>query len=194
MAGYQRILTIPANLVVEAMLRGEKNFFTEKGSVSINSTRLKTYMKGLVCVHCDREGNYFAMERHTSSLSKKFHLNLYHLRRPGACEIMMTSDHILAKFNGGGNELENRQPMCCICNSWKGSYATVEEGKNASKVAREKNRPKKLARLESSITYCIGMVEKNDLVKNWSNILRINVTEYMRQERILCVKSFNPFG
>jgi len=33
--------------------------------------------------------------------------------------ILMTVDHILARANGGGEELENKQPMCSCCNSKK---------------------------------------------------------------------------
>lgn len=34
--------------------------------------------------------------------------------------VMLTVDHIVAKKNGGGNELDNLQPMCSLCNSIKG--------------------------------------------------------------------------
>lgn len=33
---------------------------------------------------------------------------------------MMTVDHFIAKKNGGSNDIENLQPMCCHCNSIKG--------------------------------------------------------------------------
>lgn len=185
MGVYQRFLTVSAHLIVEAMLRGETFFKTERGQVSIASTRLKTYMKGIVCVECGREGQYFALERHTGCLRDNAHFNLYHKKRPGASEILMTSDHIIAKVNGGSNELENRQPMCCICNSIKSNHSSVEEGRRVSQVARELNRPKKLIKLESSITYCIEMIEKNNISKNWSRILSLKVKEYMRQERMI---------
>ena len=42
--------------------------------------------------------------------------------------VMMTVDHIVAKKNGGGNELENLQPMCCHCNTTKGHQViTLDE-------------------------------------------------------------------
>ena len=42
--------------------------------------------------------------------------------------VMMTVDHIIAKKNGGGNELENLQPMCSYCNSVKGHQVmTLDE-------------------------------------------------------------------
>lgn len=34
--------------------------------------------------------------------------------------VMMTVDHVIAKKNGGSNDIENLQPMCCHCNTAKG--------------------------------------------------------------------------
>jgi hypothetical protein len=61
--------------------------------------------------------------------------------------IMMTVDHIVAKKNGGGNEIENLQPMCCHCNSIKGHQViTLDEladQKDAWNVKKAKEADKK---------------------------------------------------
>lgn len=59
----------------------------------------------------------------------------------------MTVDHIVAKKNGGGNEIENLQPMCCHCNSIKGHQViTLDEladQKDAWNVKKAKEADKK---------------------------------------------------
>ena len=72
--------------------------------------------------------------------------------------VMMTVDHIIAKKNGGGNEIENLQPMCSYCNSAKGhqeitldelSFQMVDfyERKAAKKQKnRDRRDPKVIAR------------------------------------------------
>jgi 5-methylcytosine-specific restriction endonuclease McrA len=38
----------------------------------------------------------------------------------------LTLDHILPKAKGGGNETENLQTLCWICNNKKGSTSTTD--------------------------------------------------------------------
>jgi len=190
MATYIRLLVIPVKDVVEAMLRGDVFFKTEKGQVAISSIRMRTYTKGTDCVHCGRQGSYFAMETFARGLVKSPHLNLYCKQGPTATEIMMTSDHILAKSRGGSNnDLGNRQPMCCVCNSKKGSFDTVEEGlrasKDASKAARVLSRPKRLEKAISSSTYCIKQLEAGDTSKDWRKTLQHKLYDSIKLERAL---------
>lgn len=74
------------------------------------------YNKGYCCAvpDCPREGYYLIAARqergggiHIDVYTKDFHL--------------MTVDHILPKSKGGGEELENKQPMCAYHNTKKGN-------------------------------------------------------------------------
>ena len=123
---YEEWDRVPANLIVEAMNRGEETFWVRGLLIGISSTRILTYTKGLQCVikDCPCIGNFFIAERmrnmnHPSGGTRGYHFNLYYVMEDGTKE-MMTSDHIVAKATGGGNELGNRQPMCQRHNSLKG--------------------------------------------------------------------------
>lgn len=80
------------------------------------------YNKGLQCVvpGCTRVGTWLIMgegvfrDRHLDLYTKDFH--------------MMTVDHIHPKSQGGGEELENKQPMCRWHNSRKSDkIVTLED-------------------------------------------------------------------
>jgi hypothetical protein len=81
------------------------------------SPRLKTYRKGVTCVCCGIEGQYFIKMKYDD---QRPHLNLFAIDENGR-EMMMTSDHIIPKSKGGSNRLNNRQPMCSRCNTVKGN-------------------------------------------------------------------------
>lgn len=86
--------------------------------VNAKSLRLETFLeKGLTCVHCGRVGTHFAVER--SANQDVYHLNLW-ARDADGDEYLMTHDHILARSLGGGDRIENTQPMCSPCNAEKG--------------------------------------------------------------------------
>lgn len=87
-------LLLEVEPVVSAMKEGRTTFHTTMGKVGISSNRMLTYTKGTSCV---------AIERHRGE--RRWHLHLY------ANNVMITSDHILPVALGGGNGLENRQPM-----------------------------------------------------------------------------------
>ncbi len=93
--------------------------------IKMSSSRLRTFsLRGLACVTCGIVGSRFYKERDINA--KNFHLNLYALNKDGA-EILMTKDHILPKFWGGPNHIENYQTMCTICNSKKGHKKESDE-------------------------------------------------------------------
>lgn len=194
-AGYERIASIPTRVVVEALLKGEKHLLLnsiyslhEPGvtQIHIESLRMQTYSKGISCVHCGRMGHYFAVERHRSSTSK-FHLNLYHLSKDNK-EVMITSDHIISKANGGSNKLENRQPMCSFCNNAKGAYDSVEQGRIAKQTIIERNQYSKLNKILLSMLYCRKKISEGDTTKNWTKILSAQHKEQIRLEEILAKK------
>lgn len=70
--------------------------------------------KGVKCANpdCNRIGKYVLVTRdpgggiHKDVYTKDF--------------VLMTIDHINPRANGGGEELDNKQPMCEPCNSKKG--------------------------------------------------------------------------
>ncbi len=69
--------------------------------------------KGLKCVHpeCDRVGNRLIL---SLDISGGIHIDLF-----TADFHLMTVDHIYPKSLGGGEEIENKQPMCQHHNSVK---------------------------------------------------------------------------
>jgi 5-methylcytosine-specific restriction endonuclease McrA len=97
--------------------------------VNIHSARLSTFRRSTVCACCGIAGAFFVKERHRK-LGKKqepfFHLNLYALDKNGK-EVMMTSDHIIPRGNGGQGLENNRQTMCTRCNRIKGNRLISNE-------------------------------------------------------------------
>lgn len=96
----------------------EAQTITLDGETMNVSTRMKTYLKGVVCVRCGLKGKYFMKTKYSNQ--PRPHLNLYAIDERGR-EVLMTSDHILPKSKGGGSSLGNRQPMCAECNTEKGN-------------------------------------------------------------------------
>ena len=95
-----------------------KYVLLDKHKIDIYSDRYELfYEKGVVCVYCGIEGKFFAKEH---NLKMGWHLNLYAKDTEGK-EVLMTKDHIIPKSKGGKDELENYQPMCVKCNSFKGN-------------------------------------------------------------------------
>ena len=45
------------------------------------------------------------------------------LRLPGCTRVATTADHVIARSQGGTNDLENLQAACARCNSAKGAKA-----------------------------------------------------------------------
>lgn len=84
-----------------------------------NSQRLQTFFKkGIKCLCCGIEGQYFAKEKRPKDVS--YHLNLYAVDDNGK-EVLMTKDHIIPKSKGGKDCVDNYQTMCVYCNKEKGN-------------------------------------------------------------------------
>lgn len=76
--------------------------------------RMKVFaQKGLKCVNpaCSRVGARLIL---TQQKGGSMHIDIY-----TADLHLMTVDHIIPKSKGGGEEMENKQPMCAKCNSSK---------------------------------------------------------------------------
>lgn len=171
MTQYTRLAILPINTVMEPMKKGEELLIAHGVTLSLRSSRLLTYLKGISCVHCGIDGSYFAIEKCKYTLSSKYHLNLYHKSKKDK-EVLMTSDHILPKASGGKNTLSNRQPMCTFCNSAKGSHSSVEEGKSIRKEIAKNNKITKLLSIDSSIDYCNLVISEGNKDKDWNIILK----------------------
>jgi hypothetical protein len=102
-------------------------FVRERGVDGIHAfekhRRLRVFFhKGLSCVtpNCQNVGNRLIFSRDSQGGG---HWDLF-----TDDMVLMTIDHITAKKNGGSNELENLQPMCCHCNTTKGHQViTLDE-------------------------------------------------------------------
>jgi len=88
-------------------------------NVKLSSERYPVFKRSLTCVTCGIIGSYFAIERTDKAHAENFHLNLYAINAEGE-EVLMTKDHITAKYNGGKNSQGNYQTMCVVCNRKKG--------------------------------------------------------------------------
>ena len=76
--------------------------------------RLRVFAeKGCVCVECGIEGTIVALGKDKGG---NLHLDVY-----TDDFYPLTVDHILPRSKGGSDELDNLQPMCCICNWSKGN-------------------------------------------------------------------------
>ena len=87
--------------------------------VKLNSERYKCFKhSGIVCVKCQLEAKYFAVEKQHKELGTGCHFNLYGIDDNGD-EVLFTKDHIVAKANGGEEPYTNYQTMCSPCNGEK---------------------------------------------------------------------------
>lgn len=87
--------------------------------VHLTSLRLRTfYHKGICCAGCGLTASFFAIE-HQRRNTMIPHFNMYGVNEAGE-EVLFTKDHILAKANGGRDQLDNMQTMCQPCNNRKG--------------------------------------------------------------------------
>ena len=90
--------------------------------VNTKSARLQTFMRSTTCACCGLQGSFFAKEKHRFAnqpgQQTSPHLNLYAVKDGN--EVMMTSDHIIPKANGGALvSKRNRQTLCYTCNQLK---------------------------------------------------------------------------
>lgn len=71
------------------------------------------FNKGTKCVSCKKVGTRLILGKNRRN---ELHWDVYTSNLTP-----LTVDHIQPKSKGGGEELENKQPMCCWCNFKKGN-------------------------------------------------------------------------
>lgn len=84
--------------------------------------RLRVFwMFGTKCVSCSREGTQLVKLQH-KTIEEFRPVDVFTSRM-----ILMTVDHIVPKSMGGGNTLDNMQPMCSPCNNKKSNHDMTNE-------------------------------------------------------------------
>ena len=161
--GYRSIGRLPVDLVVGKLLAGEGSMEAFGVTVRMTSVRIRTYTKGTCCVKCQLPISFFSVESQVNHAPEHapYHLNAYHETEKGEL-IMMTSDHIVPKSkNGADKDLNNRQPMCYICNQLKGNL-TEEEllNKNFAEERVKELFNKKLSRRLTSINKLVRKITR----------------------------------
>jgi len=112
---YIRRKVVPIDDVFDAM--ATTGYYQ---GISVLGKRYQVFMvSGIVCVECEVQAQYFAIERDRAT--NKFHMNLYAIDDDG-CEVLMTRDHIKPRSKGGSDALWNQQTMCYYCNGRKSDH------------------------------------------------------------------------
>lgn len=91
--------------------------------VRMNSDRYFVFKDNNICVACGLEGSKMVLDINPGDQSP--HFNMY--AEENGRLVLMTKDHILAKSQGGTDELSNYQTQCSICNNLKGAYCLTNE-------------------------------------------------------------------
>lgn len=110
--------------ITETETKKEYKVHGEIYLVRMNSDRYFVFKNNPNCVACGLEGTKFMLDINPGDQSP--HFNLY--GEENGRLVLMTKDHILAKSQGGQDELNNYQTMCSTCNNLKGHYdLTLEQ-------------------------------------------------------------------
>lgn len=96
---------------------------TEYGTINLKTTSIRTFSKGCDCVECGAVGVYFELIKNNNGYSIQL---VAQKQNKNKTHVVMTSDHIVPKSKGGVNRLDNRQPMCKMCNKIKGSHPSFK--------------------------------------------------------------------
>jgi len=106
----------------------------------VSSVRLQTFaFKGIICTFCEKEGSFFAVEKHHER-DVSFHINLYGHNAEGR-ELLFTRDHIIPHALGGPDHLDNMQTACERCNRIKGTRI-IAPGENLVPLKKKKKEKK----------------------------------------------------
>lgn len=118
----QEALDEIARLAKAAKRKNESRIVMFEQRVKHGSLRYHTFRRsGLKCVSCDRVGTVMLLQRVKGAEHTGCHFNLY-----AADGMLMTKDHIIPRFHGGKDIIENMQTMCQECNAKKGHTVEVD--------------------------------------------------------------------
>lgn len=130
---YERHSTVSTNYVFKKMSEGFKRATFNGNDVWLDSNRMKTFhLKGLVCASCGLKATKFAIER---DRKRPKGIDTYHLNLYSDCDTLFTHDHILARAEGGEDNLDNTQTMCRPCNNRK----SIDERKRVEEKRRSQD-------------------------------------------------------
>lgn len=143
-------LTTIAEFPIEDVLpfitkEDSRKTYTAEGKeyqVRMNSDRYFVFLTSLKCVSCGLEGTKMMLELNPGDNAP--HFNLYAVENSRL--VLMTKDHIIAKSQGGLNELQNYETCCAICNNLKAHYNLSYE--ETLILRRLYDNPKKLPKNE----------------------------------------------
>lgn len=89
---------------------------TQKINLGVN--RLHVFLNSTKCACCGLEGTFFLLQQLPKEIDGgTAHFNMYALEDNQM--VLMTVDHVLAKNNGGLDNISNMQTMCEVCNQLK---------------------------------------------------------------------------
>jgi len=145
MQRYKRLATRPVDDIIKHIYVDSPKIDIDGHMVKTSTNRLLTYMSGTTCVRCGMKGEFFAVEENGSGP----HLNLYGYKN--GKEILITSDHIVPKANGGADTFNNRQCMCVICNMEKDCEMPASGGICNTRKAAMLWKNRTIRQLESEI-------------------------------------------
>lgn len=173
--GYKVLHEGPIEELTSALEVGSKHFKVpgKKLKLSLASKRLKTFKKGVTCVGCNKTATVYRVEKLEIEPKDRYHVNLYIVKdRSKRClpplYTMMTSDHVVSRYNNGSNGVANRQPMCLPCNRLKGSFNSLQEAKEYKKQKADKRLTNAelqtylLNEVNKQIAYVLGRVKAGD--------------------------------
>ena len=114
------------------------------------------YHKGCKCVQCGIEGTQLAVGigrggKHVDVYTDDFY--------------PLTVDHRIPKSLGGPDDLENLQPMCCLCNWSKGNGIRSANHPNRTKYPSEQVISLKISK--STLTRCTNDSQLNIGLEVW---------------------------
>jgi hypothetical protein len=136
---YHHLATYPADEIL-AQRGEEKKVFTVNGhdfTVNMDSQRYAVFAVSKKCACCGIEGTVMAMDvQHHGGKKIPPHFNLYAVWK--GIMVLMTKDHVQARSNGGKDDLENYQTMCCVCNRDKGNRdISIEDLRKEARMVKE---------------------------------------------------------
>jgi|SRR6185436_10433553 len=130
---------------------GQEPIMLKGHRVKVGSTRLECLKRNQKCVSCHRVGTVFLLQSHRGETP---HLNLFHVmadKEPENWNLvawksmwknLMTQDHIIPKWSGGSDSIDNLQTMCSSCNHKKGGSTPEDPSRDPNCATRKKKKRK----------------------------------------------------